>query len=394
MVLVLIPVNKPPHFSLATQFIAVPERTSHTMQTFSKFAIDISAGQPAERSQALQFYCETDNVFLFDAQPSISYDETLSFKLSANTFGQANVTVHLFEIGGLSLRFSSYFVVHVNRSYDAPSILSLSSSLLNVYEGSMNRFDRFILFETEPNLPPNVLLRFNVSLFLNKSAPFFLMDNDASLINASITLEGHLLVSCALKSWGQIVVGVSLMQSVVNDGVESFNSFSDTKVFSIFVSPVNDAPSFTIESEILVISQQQTSFTSSSFIRNIDVGPADEKLNQVISQMYCMSSHRAIKSVVVVSQCLYLSSCPSASILFDLVAYSQGSANVTCCVSETPPGPCPDNLSCLDTTCKQFVVLIPAVLHTPPLTLASSPCRSKIHSDTCPRDGVRRTPAP
>ena len=83
------------------QFIAVPERTSPIIQTFSKFAFDISAGQPAERSQALQFYCETDNVFLFDAQPSISHDGTLSFKLSSNTFGQANVTVHLFEIGGL-----------------------------------------------------------------------------------------------------------------------------------------------------------------------------------------------------------------------------------------------------------------------------------------------------
>jgi hypothetical protein len=64
----------------------------------------------------------------------------------------------------------------------------------------------------------------------------------------------------------------------------------------------------------------------------------------------------------VCSCCLNVSFCSSASLNFDLVPYSQGLANVTCCVSETPPGLCPVGLFCSSISCKQFTILIPAIL--------------------------------
>ena len=180
-------------------------------------------------------------------------------------------------------------------------------------------------------------MEFNVSVVLNKSAPYFLSDSHASLINASIAKDGKLSVSCARDSWGQVIVGVSLIQTVKNHDFSSIVSLSDVKVLSIFVSPVNNPPSFGYESDSLIISQQQTAHISGNFIQNISVGPSDEQKDQVISQLHCFSSHRAIKSVVAISQCLNASFCSSASLNFDLVPYSQGLANVTCCVSETPP---------------------------------------------------------
>jgi hypothetical protein len=363
VILVLIPVNKPPRFSLNSHLVTVLERSSQYLQKIPNFAFNISAGQPAEHAQILQFHCDADNVFLFEIQPSISLDGTLTFKPASNSFGQSNVTVQLFEIGGLALRTSSYVVIQVERTYDAPAILSFLTPQLHLQEGSISEFDKFVLFTHEPNLPSFVLLRFNVSVILNKSAPFFLLNPDASLVNVSVSNEGKLYASCSLKSWGQVIVGVSLMQTVVSNGVQSSVSLSDVKMVSIFVSAVNDPPSFLFESETLIISQQQTSFSSTGFIRNIEVGPSDEKEYQVISQMVCLSPHQAIKSVVVVSQCLHTNSCPFASLNFDLIPYSQGSANVTCCVSETPPGTCDGKLTCSSTTCKQFEVLIPAVLH-------------------------------
>lgn len=359
--LILLPVNKPPRFSLARQAIVVSEGTSQLLQIYKDFALNISAGQPAEHLQLLRFQCDTVNLFLFEIQPSISYDGTLTFKIASNTFGESNVTVHLFEIGADESRYSSFFMIFVNRSYDAPAILSLSSAHLDLQEGCVNEFDKFVFFTTESNLPSSVQLKFNVSILLNKSAPFFLTNPNDSLINASVTSEGKLLISCARKSWGQVLVGVSLVQTVMDNEVASAVSLSDLKVFSVFVAPVNDPPSFSLKSDLIVISQLLSSFESSNFIQNIDVGSSDEK--EVISQIYCISMHHAIKHVIVVSDCLNKSSCPSASLSFDLVPYSQGFANVTCCVVETPSETCLQASPCSSVTCQQFGVLIPAVLH-------------------------------
>jgi hypothetical protein len=261
VILVLIPVDKPPRFSLSSQLVTVHERSLQYLQKFPNFAFNISAGQPAEHSQILQFHCDADNVFLFEIQPSISLDGTLTFKPASNSFGQSNVTVQLFEIGGLALRTSSYVVIQVDRTFDAPAILSFLSPQLHLQEGSVSEFDKFVMFTHEPNLPLSVILRFNVSVFLNRSAPFFLLNPDASLVNVSVSNEGKLYASCSLKSWGQVIVGVSLMQTVVSDGVQSSVSLSDVKMASIFVSALNDPPSFSFETETLIISQQRRPWT-------------------------------------------------------------------------------------------------------------------------------------
>jgi hypothetical protein len=358
--LILLATNKHPRFSLARRSIVVSESTFQTIQIFKNFAFDITAGQPAEHLQMLRFHCDTFNSFLFEIQPSISFDGTLTFKVASNTFGDSNVTVHLFEIGSTALRFTSSFMIYVDRLYDNPAILSLSSAQLHVQEGSVNEFDRFVQFTAEPDLPSSVNLKFNASVILNKSAPFFLMNSDDPLINVSVTIEGKLLISCALRSWGHVLVGISLMQTVVNNEVSSFVSISGVKVFSVFVSPMNDPPSFSFRSDVIVISQERTTFTSSNFIQDINVGPSDEK--ELISQIYCISPHRAIKHVVVISECLNKSFCPFASLSFELVPYSQGLANVTCCVHETQSETCLSALSCTSLTCKHFSVLIPVVM--------------------------------
>ena len=291
--LVLLAVNKPPRFTLARQSIVVSEGTSQVMQVFRNFATGISAGQPAEFSQPLQFYCDPSNSFLFDTQPRISFDGTLTFKTALNAFGQSNVSVRLSEFGEARLQAFSYFLIYVNRSYDAPAILSLAFAQLNLQEGSVNEFDKFVSFAVEANLPPSVVLVFNVSIALDRNSSSFLLYPDMPLINASVTSNGKLWVSCSPKSWGRVSVGITLMQTVVDNGVTLSISMSDLQVFTIVVSPVNDPPSFYFQSDSLVIPQQQAAFTSIGFIQNINVGPSDERSYQVISQMYCYSSQQS-----------------------------------------------------------------------------------------------------
>jgi hypothetical protein len=83
-------------------------------------------------------------------------------------------------------------VIQVDRTYDAPAILSLLSPQLHLQEGSVSEFDKFVLFTHEPNLPFFVLLRFNVSVILNRSAQFYLLNPDASLVNVSVSNEGSM----------------------------------------------------------------------------------------------------------------------------------------------------------------------------------------------------------
>jgi hypothetical protein len=73
------------------QLVTVLERFSQCLQKFPNFAFNMSAGQPAEHPQILQFHCDADNVFLFEIQQSISLDGTLTFKPASNSFGQSNV---------------------------------------------------------------------------------------------------------------------------------------------------------------------------------------------------------------------------------------------------------------------------------------------------------------
>ena len=134
--LILLPVNKPPHFSLASHSIVVSESASQDAQVFRSFVLDISAGQPAEKSQMLQFICDTMNPFLFEIQPSISFllHGTLTlFKTALNSFGESNVSLSLYEVGEPESKYSSYFVIHVNRSYDPqPSCLFRAPGLFSM----------------------------------------------------------------------------------------------------------------------------------------------------------------------------------------------------------------------------------------------------------------------
>lgn len=69
-------------------------------QTIPGWATGIGAGPADESPQTLSFVVYTDYGSLFEAQPAISSDGTLTYRAADNAVGEANVTVFLRDTGG------------------------------------------------------------------------------------------------------------------------------------------------------------------------------------------------------------------------------------------------------------------------------------------------------
>ncbi len=87
----------------APTFIKGPDQVVNTgagPQTVVAWATAISAGPPDESSQTLSFVTQNDYESLFEVQPRISSDGTLTYKAVYNAQGEASVMAMLNDIGG------------------------------------------------------------------------------------------------------------------------------------------------------------------------------------------------------------------------------------------------------------------------------------------------------
>jgi serine-aspartate repeat-containing protein C/D/E len=94
-------------------------------QSVTTWATSISVGPANEANQTVDFLVENDNPGLFNTQPTISADGTLTFTPAINASGSALVTVRLHDNGGIGLSgadtsASQTFRISVTAVNDAP----------------------------------------------------------------------------------------------------------------------------------------------------------------------------------------------------------------------------------------------------------------------------------
>lgn len=121
----ILPVNDPPSFDLATNLVVVPE-DSGTVRWYN-FAGNISRGPADEARQSLKFVVSADNAALFTTQPTLNLAGLLTFAAKRNAFGEANVTVQAQDgggtlYGGQNLSLPRTFRIRVENVNDAPTL--------------------------------------------------------------------------------------------------------------------------------------------------------------------------------------------------------------------------------------------------------------------------------
>jgi len=239
-------------------------------QTISNWAADIIPGGGSDESgQALHFELSADNTGLFSVQPAISADGTLTYTPAANAAGSAVVQVSLYDDGdtangGSNVQTQTFNIV-LNGINDAPAFTKGAdiTVLEDAAEQSISDWATGItpgggVDESAQALTFNVTNNTNPALFSSQPA---------------VTAAGTLSFTPAANASGSATITLTLSDDggTANGGVDT----SGTQTFTINVTAVNDAPSFTKGSDIS-IAEDAGAQTFTGWATNLQKGPADE----------------------------------------------------------------------------------------------------------------------
>ncbi len=207
-------------------------------QSVPGFATGIAAGGANEDGQTFDFIVTNDNNSLFSVQPSIDSNGKLTYTPAANQNGSALVTVQIHDDGGtanggVDTSSTQTFTIDVTAVNDVPSF-TVGATQTTLEDAGAQSVTGFIsIFSVGP---------------ANESSqtPDFVVTNDNnSLFSVQPTIDatGKLTYTAAADANGSATVTVYIHDDggSTNGGVDT----SATQTFTINITPVNDAPSFT-----------------------------------------------------------------------------------------------------------------------------------------------------
>ena len=273
-------------------------------QSVSGWATAISAG-PNEAAQALTFHTTNNNAALFSAPPAISASGTLTYTAAANANGTATVTVTLQDDGGtanggVDTSASQSFTITVSAVNDAPSFTGggdvtvledsgfhSSSWASAISAGPADESSQSVTFSASNN---------NNALFSSQPA---------------VAANGTLTFTPKANAYGTATVSVTASDN--GGGADT----SAAQTFTITVTPINDAPSFTAGGNPTVL--EDSGAYSAAWASAISAGPNE--------------SSQALSFSVTNSNSAFFSAQPSVSpagvLTFATAANANGAATVT-----------------------------------------------------------------
>ena len=226
---ITVPINHTPQFTKGPNQSVNEEAVT----TVVGWATNILAGPPDEAGQVLDFIVSNNNNALFSVQPVIAADGTLSFTPAADTVGVATVTVQIHDNGstaffGDDTSDAQTFTITVVPVNDPPSFTKGSDQTVLEDAGAQTVAGWATNISPGPN-EASQIVTFTVT---TNNDPLF------SVLPA-VASNGTLTYTTAPNTNGSVTVTVT---AVDNSG--GTNS-SAPQTFTIDVTPVNDAPSFT-----------------------------------------------------------------------------------------------------------------------------------------------------
>jgi hypothetical protein len=233
-------------------------------QTVAGWATSISAGPADESAQTVSFTATNDNNGLFATQPSVDAAGNLTYTAAGNAYGTATVTVTAQDNGGTAnggadTSAPQTFTITITPVNDAPSFTKGSDVTVLEDAAAYSQSGWATGISAGPNEGTQ-----NVTFSATNS------DNSLFSIQPSVDAAGNLTFTVAPNAYGSATVSVSAHDDggTANGGVDA----SAPQTFTISVTPVNDAPSFTSGADVTVL-EDSAAYSQSGWATAISDGP-------------------------------------------------------------------------------------------------------------------------
>ncbi len=306
------PVNDPPTFTKGPNE-SVSE--NDPAQSIPGWATNILEGPSNEISQTVVFHVSNDNTALFSIDPAISPIGTLTFTPAASANGSATVSVYLQDTGGTAnggddTSSTVTFTITLMGVNDPPSFTkggnpivledagsqSISGWATNVSAGPPDESGQSVTFVVDSDIP------------------------DLFSAGPAVTSNGTLTFTPAPNANGTSTI---TLHAVDNGGTDNGgDDTSATQSFTITITPVNDAPSFTKGPNQTVAEDAvgvQTG-SPSPWATAISEGPLDEA-PQVVDFIRSSDTNSALFSVEPALS-------PTGVLTYTLAPNANGSATI------------------------------------------------------------------
>jgi len=264
------PVNDAPSFTKGANQATLEDAG---VQTVASWATGVSAGPPDESGQALNFVVTNDNNALFSTQPAVSASGQLTYTAAPNANGAATVTVKLHDDGGtansgIDTSPDQAFTITITAVNDAPSFVKGANQSVLEDAGAQTISGWATAISAGPPDEAGQTLSFTVT-----------NDNNGLFsVQPAIDASGKLTYTPAPDANGTATVTVTLKDNggTTNGGVDT----SAPQTFTIYVTPVNDAPSFTKGAD-QTANEDAGAQSVTGWATAISAGPANESSQTV-----------------------------------------------------------------------------------------------------------------
>ena len=307
--LTITPVNDVPSFNAGANQLINEDAPA---QSVTAWASAILAGPANEAGQALDFIVSNDNNALFSAPPVISASGVLTYTAAANANGVATVTVSLHDNGGtanggIDTSAAQTFIITVNSVNDAPSFSKGPDQTVLEGAAAQNVDPWATAISAGPADESAQVLSFAVS-----------NDNNALFsVQPGVSASGALTYTVAAGASGSALVTLSLSDDggTANGGIDT----SAAQTFTITVTGINDAPSFTAGPNQTVL-EDAGAQSVNPWATAISAGPPNES-GQLLDFIVSNDNNALFSAQPAVS--------PSGALTYTPAANANGSATVT-----------------------------------------------------------------
>lgn len=244
-------------------------------QIFSYWATQINAGGPGEEDQELNFVVTVNDPDLFEKEPVISEEGTLTFTPETDQFGETSVEVFLQDNGsGTNMSPIETFNITISPVNDRPSF---------------TRGANLIIFEDrDEQVIPNWVTNISIGPWneeKEQTSVFQVIPEDPRYFAAGpyISENGELKYTPALNRNGDVSVRIYLKDNGgrLNGGEDT----SEPKDFNITILGINDAPSFHLHASKYSVKEDSGIQVISNWASNINTGAVDEAGQTVVFRL-------------------------------------------------------------------------------------------------------------
>jgi hypothetical protein len=264
-------VNQAPSFSPGANQSALEDSGA---KSISGWATAISPGAVSEASQTVTFSASADNTALFAVQPEVGPTGELTYTLAANAFGVATVTVRAHDDGGtanggVDTSAPQTFTITVDAVDDVPSFSAGANQTVLEDAGGQTVSGWASAVSAGPPNESSQTVSFHVTA-----------DNlGLFAVQPAVASDGKLTYTPAPNANGAATVTVKAVDSggTANGGVDT----SAPQTFTVTVTAVNDAPSFSAGPDQTVVSLAGAQSVP-GWATGLSPGPGDESSQNVI----------------------------------------------------------------------------------------------------------------